>query len=109
MPHTPEPWINDDGLVAGRESRERFQPGASHDIFDAHEWPDELLDEALANADLIAAAPDLLAAVEAVLAIGGGVNRTDPPRKLDEAMTWRQQEDLVAKMCADAAAKARGQ
>lgn len=63
--HTPGPWINVDGLVNGRESRPRFAPGTSIDIFDAAEWPAELHDEALANAKLIAAAPDMLKAAEA--------------------------------------------
>lgn len=79
MAHTPGPWINDGGLVCGRETRARFVPGSrfpsdspfppgvSQDIFDANEWPDELHDEAMANAALIAAAPDMLAALEAMV------------------------------------------
>ena len=62
MAHTPGPWINDNGLVNGTESRKRFG-GVSVDIFDANEWPRELHDEALANAALIAAAPDMLIAL----------------------------------------------
>lgn len=65
--HTPGPWENDGGLVAGRESRERFQPGTSVDIFDASDYPNELHEEMLATAALIAAAPDLLAALKAIL------------------------------------------
>ncbi len=61
MPHTPGPWINDEGLVNGRDSRERFAGTPSEDIFDSRQWPTELADEALANAALIAAAPQLLA------------------------------------------------
>lgn len=59
MAHTPGPWINDQGLVNGSETRARFAPGTSIDIFDASEWPTEMADEAMANAALIAAAPDL--------------------------------------------------
>ena len=64
MAHTPGPWTNDDGLVTGGESRARFAPGVSVDIFDASEWGAEQHDEAMANAALIAAAPDLLAALK---------------------------------------------
>lgn len=60
---TPEPWVNDDGLVSGRESRIRHAPGPSIDIFDAANWPEELDEEAQANAHLIAAAPDLYEAL----------------------------------------------
>lgn len=64
MAHTPGPWTNDNGLVNGKESRERFAPGVSVDIFDASEWPAELYDEAHANACLIATAPEMLVALK---------------------------------------------
>ncbi|MFP1634120.1 hypothetical protein ACLB6G_20515 [Zhengella sp. ZM62] len=64
---TPEPWVNDDGLVTGQESRERFTGQTSLDIFDASQWPEELADEAEATAHLIAAAPDLYEALETAL------------------------------------------
>ena len=66
MPHTPEPWIDDDGLVTGRDSRERFKGTCSCDLFNAHEWPDELFDEAMSNARLIAAAPGMLTVLKKV-------------------------------------------
>ena len=65
MAHTPVPWTNDDGLVTGGESRTRFAPGVSVDIFDASEWGAEQHDEAMANAALIAAAPEMLIALKA--------------------------------------------
>lgn len=65
--HTPGPWTNSDGLVFGQESRAKFIPSPSLDIFNAYEWPRELREEALANADLIAAAPGLLNALIAIL------------------------------------------
>lgn len=68
MAHTPGPWINDGGLVNGRESRERYAPGVSIDIFNYSDWGVELRDEALANAALISAAPDLLKAANDALA-----------------------------------------
>lgn len=58
---TPGPWINDDGLVNGRHSECDDMP--SYDIFNADEWPGNYK-EALGNARLIAAAPDLLAACQ---------------------------------------------
>ena len=65
---TPAPWVNEGGLVNGRESRSRFKQFGddtpSIDIFDANEWPRDMYDEAMANADLIAAAPDLLMAAK---------------------------------------------
>lgn len=67
MAHTPGPWTNDRGLVNGKETRARVGDGISIDIFDAAEWPADRKDEALANAALIAAAPDLLAAARSAL------------------------------------------
>lgn len=62
---TPGPWVNDDGLVCGRESRPEFRENMpSIDIFDAREWPRSLENEAAANAALIAAAPELYEALE---------------------------------------------
>jgi len=61
--HTPGPWINDDGVVYGKESRIGFG-NTSIDIFDANLWPKALTAEALANARLIAAAPDMYDLIE---------------------------------------------
>jgi len=74
--HTPGPWVvSDDGLVTGRDGRVRFAGTPSIDIFDASEWPSELATEAQANARLIAAAPDLLAALKELYghAYGAGI------------------------------------
>jgi hypothetical protein len=67
MAHTPGPWINDNGLVAGSESRARFAPGVSVDLFDASQYPAELHDEMMANAALLSAAPELLIACKAAV------------------------------------------
>jgi hypothetical protein len=66
--YTPGPWVNESGCVNGVDSRERFLGRPSDDIFDASEWPAELYGEACANAALIAAAPDLLDALQEFLA-----------------------------------------
>lgn len=63
MPHTPGPWTNDEGLVCGKESRVGMGE-VSIDIFNAHEWPASLFDEAMTNAMLIAAAPEMYALIE---------------------------------------------
>lgn len=68
MAHTLGPWVNDNGLVNGRESRTRFAPAVSVDLFNASEYPAELHDEMMANAALIAAAPDMLAALQGLIA-----------------------------------------
>ncbi|HEV2674109.1 MAG TPA: hypothetical protein VGV37_06165 [Aliidongia sp.] len=98
--HTPGPWSNDDGLVNGIETRPRFRRPGSHsvsiDIFDASDWPAEQHDEALANADLIAAAPDLLAAIKELVDI------TDQGDTMD---VWR--EALTAARAAIAKAEGR--
>jgi hypothetical protein len=61
--HTPAPWVNDNGLVAGRCRKDNKL--SSFDIFDASQWwGDE--EEGQANAALIAASPQLLATLERV-------------------------------------------
>ena len=65
--HTPGSWINANGLVNGRDSRLEYPDTPSIDIFDASEWPENLSEEAQANARLIAAAPDLLDALQAIV------------------------------------------
>jgi len=61
MTFTPTPWKNDDGLVYGRDSTDEVF--ASFDIYDAAHWPGSE-QEGMANAALIAAAPDLLGALK---------------------------------------------
>lgn len=60
--HTEGPWTCDErGLVSGLDRDRPESP--SFDIFDAEEWPGSE-QEALANAKLIAAAPEMLEALE---------------------------------------------
>lgn len=75
--HTPGPWINDNGLVYGKNTE--FVGAPSWDIYDASEWHGHA-EEAQANAKLIAAAPDLLEALQTVLS---GISRI-PEDVLDE-------------------------
>lgn len=62
--HTPGPWEEHEGFITGR-----FQSdGQVHDICDPRCAPaDTCREEMDSNARLIVAAPDLLAALEAVL------------------------------------------
>jgi len=53
--YTPGPWVNDEGLVTGRDE---MRGGPSFDIFDASEWPGPE-SEGQANARLIAAAREM--------------------------------------------------
>lgn len=62
--YTRIPWTNDNGLVAGIDREHENCP--SFDIFDIAEWQGPE-DEGSANAQLIAAAPDLLAALEGTI------------------------------------------
>ncbi len=97
---TPGPWTNDGGLVTGRESR----PGKSDpslDIFDANQWPMALTDEAHANADLIAAAPDLYEALDIVLDALGALSNPS------ELHGWMSEESQIKVFAARK--KARGQ
>lgn len=60
--HTPGPWIEDAGFIVGT-----FSDGEAHDICDPRCAPVELSDEMDANARLIVAAPDMLAALRLAL------------------------------------------
>jgi hypothetical protein len=62
--HTPGPWAEYDGFIVGR-----FADGHIHDICDPRCAPSELFAEIDANTYLILAAPDLLAALGAALAV----------------------------------------
>ena len=59
---TPGEWFNDNGLVCSRYP----EGDVSFDIFNADFWSGDE-DEGLANARLIAAAPDLYEALEAMV------------------------------------------
>ncbi len=63
--YTPAPWVNDHGLVNGRESCAKFGDTSSFDLFDTNDYPAEMRDEMMATAQLISAAPDLLEALKA--------------------------------------------
>lgn len=58
--HTPGPWVEHEGFITGR-----FSDGQIHDICDPRCAPPDgdLLAEMDANARLIAAAPEMLAAL----------------------------------------------
>ena len=82
--YTPAPWINDNGLVNGIESRSRFGNTPSFDLFDASDYPAEMRDEMMATAQLISAAPDLLEALKCL------VQRLDS--HFGTGADWKEQE-----------------
>ena len=84
--YTPAPWINDNGLVNGIESRSRFGNTPSFDLFDASDYPAEMRDEMMATAQLISAAPDLLEALKCL------VQRLDSHFGADADADWKEQE-----------------
>ncbi len=57
------------------------------------------------NANLIAAAPDLLEALQAVMVMWD----VQQPRKLDDALTWRQNDERAHALAESAIAKAIGE
>ncbi len=104
--HTPGPW-----RVEARMS----MPGEITDVLiyaDGHApligcaTSEEVsLETAEANARLMAAAPDLLEALKAMIVM---MDRGGQPKKLDDALTWRQNDELARQMADDAVAKATG-
>lgn len=60
-------------------------------------------DEAFANAQLIAAAPELLEALKALLTM---MDRGTCPRKFDEALSWRENDEVARSKALTAIAKA---
>ena len=97
--HTPGPWTNDDGLVNGLETRNRGLGKPSLDIFDVADWPNELREEAMANANLIAAAPDMLAALVNAMAMADVDLKENRSGRTDDCAK-------AYAMCAAAVAKA---
>jgi hypothetical protein len=95
MKHTPGPWevggafSNKTYVVAGEGCIARCDDG------------EEGYDH-LANARLIAAAPDLLEALKALLVMC----HSPEPVKLDEALTWRENDERAEAMARAAIAKA---
>jgi hypothetical protein len=90
--HTPGPWTEHEGFICGR-----FCDGNVYDICDPRCAPAELFEEIDANARLIAASPDLLAACESALAL-----LTDPNAEPRDA-------DALTAMLLTAIAKAKGE
>ena len=71
--HTPGPWRHDGGLVRAKAYAVAVVTGDGVVRFSTS------LDEISANARLIAAAPDLLAACEAIVALEDGQGRLNLP------------------------------
>jgi hypothetical protein len=93
--YTPAPWINDCGCVNGRDSNDLTKP--SFDIYDAGDWHG-IQDEAMGNAYLISAAPDMYEAIKYYISV------------LDEVLpkNWKEKPDHVLQRMFAAIAKAEG-
>jgi hypothetical protein len=85
--HTPGPWHIDAGVIKAGDVRERVSIGI---VFD---WSENAPEEAAANARLIAAAPELLDALRALVFATPYHIKTN--EKFNAA--WRRANDLVAK------------
>ncbi len=110
MPHTPAPWHIDleSPFTLGGDSRsvDALTPDGTMVtreiaclLFDTDEWPDgEGWLEDCANARLIAAAPDLLAALEQIVKDLESVNERDPvPDEINEDSHWAAARAAIAK------------
>ena len=104
---TKGPWTVSDGeheagVVTGRTVHFGVDRGPSFDIFDAGDSPHETVDdEWMANAHLIAAAPDLYEALERVL--------LDIDFMVEDGTITDVREDIIYTNARAALAKARGE
>lgn len=101
MKHTPGPWyvFREEGIAGGpgriyiaesKEDRVIAEIEMTIDVLkDGVIIPDTLLEKAGADARLIAAAPDLLAALEDLLEIERRDNLTDPDYVVGDS--WREE------------------
>ncbi len=96
--HTPEPWKI--------SSRDCGAHGREYRILNNTETViAEIKTGLLGDAVLVAAAPKLLEALEAMKVIAG---RGPRPRKLDDAMIWKENDELAWSLARAAIAKAKG-
>ena len=98
MRHTPGPWRRSEGGAIFGSDGKLIQICGEYSVRFG-----EGTEEALANARLIAAAPDLLEACKALLTMMQG---GDKPKKLDDALTWRENDEMARTLALTAIAKA---
>jgi hypothetical protein len=100
--HTPGPWRvtnNPDGVYHDTMSLVVTDKG---EVCGPRQIRLQAPGDVEANARLIAAAPDLLAALKALLVMC----HSPEPVKLDEALTWRENDERAEAMARAAIAKA---
>lgn len=112
--HTPGPWEVKSGMSCRRV--EDTHGGAVTIIYNHQEYNGEACgsitsqnktdDELQANARIIAAAPELLEACEALLVMMG---KQGGHRKLDDQLTWRANDEKAEATARAAIAKAKGE
>ena len=97
---TPGPWLAE--LVGTTGSRDNPE-----DVYEITNGYTRIAENVHArDANLIAAAPDLYAALEALLIMS---DSGPQPRKFDEALSWRANDERARAMAIAALARARGE
>lgn len=101
--HTPGPW-SWSGAFSARDgsSTESLLGAGGYGVLSCDGLGNSPRE---ADARLIAAAPELLAALIAMRTM---MDCGAQPRKLDEAITWRENDELARRLCDEAIAKATG-
>lgn len=110
MSHTPGPWKEIPQNGAGPMIAHEFETGKQMNPVGLRLICHVLqrgnsLEQDRANARLLAAAPDLLEALVALLTMS---DRGPQPRKLDEALSWRDNDDRARALTLAAIEKATG-
>jgi hypothetical protein len=113
--HTKGPWRvitpEERGVIFGDKDTSGFGLTIIADDDDDSPWiiadvADGQPGEGGPDASLLSAAPDLLEACKALLVM---MDRGDQPRKFDEMLSWRQNDEKAQSMARAAIKKAKGE
>ena len=97
--HSPEPWTVEETTSNHYYTRGRKGLQVRVSEYNAIDIPGPMSEESTrANAALIAAAPDLLAALQDLMAVEGGEPNRPPPWMTEELLTpWLKAINAIAK------------